>query len=97
MAIFQMKIVYYFKPTWRPSLCTLLTAILLILSGCTGLPVSGTIGGQTIETRVDSEVARYYLTNYLADKRTDPLLDTRIDRVYQQANGSLPNREDLKS
>jgi len=96
MAIFQMKIVYYFKPTWRPSLCTLLTAILLILSGCTGLPVSGTIGGQTIQTRVDSEVARYYLANYLADKRTDPLLDKRIDRVYQQANGSLPNRDDLK-
>jgi len=77
--------------------CTLLTAILLIfLLSCAGLPVSGTIGGHRIETRVDSEVARYYLANYLAGKHNDPLLDTRIDRVYQQANGSLPNREDLK-
>jgi hypothetical protein len=67
-----------------------------MLLGCAGLPVSGNIGGQSIETRVDSEVARYYLANYLAQKRTDPLLDMRIDRVYQQANGSLPNRDDLK-
>ena len=33
--------------------------------GCAGLPVTGTIGGQTIETRVDSKVARYFLANYL--------------------------------
>ena len=33
----------------------------LILPGCAGLPVRGSIGGQTIETRVDVEVARYYL------------------------------------
>jgi hypothetical protein len=82
--------------TWRFSLSTLWVAVLLMLSGCAGLPVSGTIGGRTIETRVDSEVARYYLANYLADKRSDPLLDTRIDRVYQQANGGLPDRDDLK-
>jgi hypothetical protein len=82
--------------TWRFSLSTLPTAVLLLLLGCAGLPVSGTIGGRAIETRVDSEVARYYLANYLAEKRSDPLLDTRIDRVYHQANGSLPNRDDLK-
>ena len=64
--------------------------------GCAGLPVTGTIGGQTIETRVDSEVARYFLANYLADKHTDPVLDKRIDRVYQKSNGSLPNRQDLE-
>ena len=40
-------------------------------------------------------MARYYLVNCLADKHSDPLLDTRIDRVYQQANGGLPNRDGL--
>src|SRR4030095_13750495 len=74
---------------------TLLSAFLL-LSACAGLPVRGTVGGQAIETRVDTEVARYYLANYLGGKRSDASLDERIDRVYQGANGNLPDRADLK-
>ena len=42
---------------------------------------------QTIETRVDSEAARYYLGSYLAGERNDAALNERIDRVYQSANG----------
>ena len=74
---------------------TLLSAFLL-LSACAGLPVRGMVGGQTIETRVDSEVARYYLANYLAGKRSDTSLDERIDHVYQSVNGNLPDRSELK-
>jgi hypothetical protein len=77
-------------------LAAFLSGFLLLLSGCAGLAVRGTVGGQMIETRVDSEVARYYLANYLAGKRDDAALDERIDRVYQNANGALPNRDDLK-
>ncbi len=73
-----------------------LSGFLLLLSACAGLPVRGTVDGQTIETRVDSEVARYYLASYLAGKHSNPALDERIDRVYQNANGNLPNRDDLK-
>ncbi|HEX7229740.1 MAG TPA: hypothetical protein VF452_05060 [Candidatus Binatia bacterium] len=80
----------------RVSLCTFGATLVLMLLGCAGLPVSGAIGGRAIETRVDSEVARYYLANYLSGKHGDPPLDTRIDRVYQRANDSLPNRDDLK-
>ena len=76
-------------------LTTLLFALLL-LSACAGLPVHGRVGMQTIDTRVDSEVARYYLGSYLAGERSDPALDERIDRVYQGANGSLPDRSELK-
>lgn len=54
------------------------------------------VGGQAIDTRVDSEVARYYLGSYLAGKRTDAALDERIDRVYQSANAHLPDRSELK-
>ncbi|HSE84949.1 MAG TPA: hypothetical protein VLJ79_01870 [Candidatus Binatia bacterium] len=78
--------------TW---LITLLFALLL-LSACAGLPVRGRVGMQTIETRVDSEAARYYLGSYLAGERSDTALDERIDRVYQSANGSLPDRNELK-
>jgi hypothetical protein len=59
---------------------------LLLLSAC-GLPVRGRAGMQTIETRVDSEAARYYLESYLAGERNDAAFDERIDRVYQSANG----------
>src|SRR5215470_13526503 len=76
--------------------CIAYLSMLLLLGACAGLPVNGTVGGQVINTRVDSEVARYYVENYLAGKRSDALLDERIDRVYQNANGALPNRDDLK-
>jgi hypothetical protein len=69
---------------------------LLLLSSCAGLRVSGVVGGQAIDTRVDSEVARYYLGNYLAGKHTNAALDERIDRVYQRANSHLPDRSELK-
>lgn len=69
---------------------------LLLLPGCAGLAVRGMVGGQAIESRVDSEAARYYLEDYLAGKHTDEVLDDRIDRVYQGANGHLPDRNDLK-
>jgi hypothetical protein len=75
---------------------TVLLSAFLSLTACAGLPVRGSVGGQTIETRVDSEVARYYLGNYLAGKRGDALLDERIDRVYRNADGELPDRNDLK-
>src|SRR5215475_10885396 len=70
--------------------------ILVWLTACAGLPVRGSVGMQSIDTRVDSEVARYYLGNYLAGERRDAVLDERIDRVYQSDNGSLPDRNQLK-
>jgi hypothetical protein len=91
-----MKISCYVQDELANPLVPLLTAILLMLPGCAGFPVSGTIGGQAIETRVDSEVARYYLANYLPGRHTDPVLDQRIDRLYEQANDRLPDRKDLK-
>jgi hypothetical protein len=84
------------KMVCRSLNCAMFLFALLVLAACAGLPVRGIVDGQALETRVDSEAARYYLANYLADKRHDVLLDQRIDRVYQNANGSLPSRDDLK-
>src|SRR4029453_3399929 len=78
------------------SVIIILLSGLLLLTSCAGLPVRGMVAGQTIETRVDSEVARYYLGSYLAGKRSDAVLDARIDSVYQNADGSLPDRNELK-
>jgi len=77
------------------SFTSILFAVLALV-GCAGLPVHGSIEGQPIDSRVDSEVARYYVENYLADKRVDATLDQRIDQLYQNGNGTLPNRDELK-
>jgi hypothetical protein len=61
-----------------------------------GYPARGRVGGQSIETRVDSEAARYYLTSYLAGTRGDPALDERIDAAYLGAAARLPDRGELK-
>src|SRR5262245_4671863 len=79
-----------------PLIIILLSGLLLLTSCAAGLPVRGMVGGQTIETRVDSEVARYYLGSYLAGKHSDAALDERIDRVYHGSDGSLPDRNQLK-
>lgn len=73
-----------------------LLAALISVPACAGLPARGQIGGRNIETRVDSEVARYYLANFLSGSRADALLDRRIERIYQNTLGELPNRDDLK-
>jgi len=76
-----------------PALCFVLFSV---LPACSGIPVRGTIAGQTIDSRVDSEVARYYLANYLPGTRSDPALDARIDQAYKEINGSVPGRTELK-
>ena len=75
---------------------TVISAALLLLPACTGVPARGSVAGQTLETRVDSEIARYFLTNYLAGKRDDARLDARIDRIYRNGHGGLPERAQLK-
>lgn len=71
-------------------------SLLVLLAACAGLPVRGKVGEQTIDTRVDSEAARYYLASYLAGERGDAALDERIDKVYRSAHNGLPDRNELK-
>lgn len=82
------------------NLLSIKTAWLLIvalnMAACAGLPARGQVGGRIISTRVDSEVARYYLANYLSGQRADLALDARIDGVYRNATGKLPDRDELK-
>ncbi len=75
-------------------ICRFLT--LLLIPACAGLPVRGRIGGQAIDTRVDAEVARYYLASYLAGQRNNPLLDGRITDAYKNTRNDLPDRAELK-
>ena len=69
---------------------------LLLLSSCAGLPVRGTVGGQTFETRVDSEVARYYLEAISPAITAMPRSMSVSIASTRAANGHLPDRNELK-
>lgn len=51
--------------------------------------------GEHIETTVDSEMARYYLEEYLPDKNGAGDLHEKIAVVYRQYDKALPSREEL--
>ena len=77
--------------------------ILLLLflgsSGCSSLPkypVHSQLLGETINTTVDSDFARYYLDTYLQGKRLKPEYDQQIDKIYKTQGNSLPTRDELK-
>ena len=74
--------------------CMFLTQ--LLSAACAGLPAHGRIGGQVVDTRVDAEVARYFLVSYLAGRRDKPALDARITEAYKNTRNELPDRAELK-
>ena len=70
----------------------------LFLTGCgstSNIPAKGEFLGENIATTVDSEVARYYLEEYLQDKSKKGELYEKIAAVYRLYNNSLPSREEL--
>lgn len=71
------------------------------LVACAGLskrvPVSGTLAGVRIETTVDSDVARYYVEDYLAGHNTNASLHARIDTLHAEYASHLPDRYELKA
>jgi hypothetical protein len=84
----------------RSIACTVVALCGVLAAGCAlfapGIPVRGMVAGQPLETRVDSEVARYYLASYLSGKRGDHQLDARIDGAYRNYSNAFPDRNDLK-
>ena len=73
-----------------------LLAASCLLPACAGLAVRARIGGQSLDTRVDSEAARYFLSSYLAGQMNDALLHGRIAEVYRRTPDNLPDRDELR-
>jgi hypothetical protein len=57
----------------------------LFLSACAARPAAltarGTVGLDQLTSAVDSPLAAYYLSHYLAGERADPKLDSQIDQL----------------
>lgn len=61
------------------------------------VPVRAGVNGQEIVTTVDSEIAAYYVAEYLSGRRSRPELDSRIDAVHGHSGSGLPSRNFLKN
>jgi len=73
--------------------------LLFVLASCANAPtypVDTVIFDESLETRVDSPLAKYYLEAYLQGDNSNPILHNRIVALYQQQDGRVPSREELK-
>ncbi|MBI3351675.1 MAG: hypothetical protein HY036_03775 [Nitrospirae bacterium] len=66
------------------------TILLFVLTlGCSTnfpkIPAEGSMHGHMLRTTVDSEIARYYLEAYLADKKTNTQFDKQIETALESA------------
>ena len=87
------------KKIYAPDFAIIVLPLQIFLEACSftpRFPVESKFLGETISTTVDSEVARYYLENYLLGSRLSPDLDTRIGELYNQQKEAIPTREELK-
>lgn len=71
----------------------------LFISGLTEASdhARGVLSKKHIDAEVDSEVARYYLQEYLSGVRHKPALDSDIDSLLFVLRGTVPSRRTMKS
>jgi hypothetical protein len=81
---------------WAFGTLVLIVSIFLIFyNKPTRISVKGEFLGIKISTTVDSEVARYYVEEYVHGKNEKQELHERIDELYVQYRKSLPSRVEL--
>lgn len=68
-----------------------LLALALLACGASlpRISAQGMIHGQSLETTVDSRLAKYYIEHYLAGERTHPEWDSRLDELHRR-HGAKP-------
>lgn len=62
----------------------------------TRFPVTTIFQGQRLSTTVDSELAKYYLEQYLTETRTSPQWHAALDSIHDSTPGRIPTLEQLK-
>ena len=86
-------------------LCRVRIALVLILlcpisTGCAPtvpkITTTAEFAGKIVKTTVDSHIAKYYLENYLQNKKTNPDFDQLIDEIHDAPQHAIPSREQLK-
>ncbi len=73
--------------------------VALAFSACSippRVPAVGTLAGQAVATTVDSELAKYYLENYVRGRRIDPERDAVIDSAVGEVRADPTDREAMR-
>jgi hypothetical protein len=93
-------IVWLWPSMRRGVLCILCLLAASYLTACIAppdrVPAAGELGGQKVDTTVDSQIARYYLEQYLAGDKTNAALHARIRSLEQKITGKGLNRARLQ-
>lgn len=85
-------------PARAASMCALGAGALLVLSACASVPqwpARATAFGESVDTTVDSPIARYYLERHLNGPRGDEAFDARIGELQRRYAAARPGREEL--
>jgi len=77
--------------------CVLACLLLGACSAIPRIPAKGEFFGQRVDTTVDSEIARYYLEDYLQGRNEARAMDEQISALYGAHGKSVPSREELKA
>lgn len=83
----------------------LIALLCLLLCACSSraqdpppaIPAAGQLAGERLQTRVDSDAARYLLEDYLQGRRQRPSVDAALAALDRQRAGALPTRAQLHS
>ncbi|HPH14215.1 MAG TPA: hypothetical protein PLC34_10495 [Burkholderiaceae bacterium] len=71
----------------------------LMLTSCTSTPdiaAKARVFGIAVDTKVDSDVARYYLEQHLQGTHSNPVLTDAIERLHTVHGQGIPTREELR-
>ena len=71
----------------------------LMLTSCTSTPdiaAKARVFGIAVDTKVDSDVARYYLEQHLQGTHSNPVLTDAIERLHTVLGQGIPTREELR-
>lgn len=71
----------------------------LMLTSCMSTPdiaAKARVFGIAVDTKVDSDVARYYLEQHLQGIHSNPVLRDAIERLHTVHGQGIPTREELR-
>lgn len=76
--------------------CILVCLFLEACSHIPAIPAKGEVFGESVETTVDSEMARHYLESHLQINNKNSDIDQQISTLQLQHKNTLPSRQELK-
>lgn len=76
---------------------TLLSLMLCSCMSTPGIAVKAKVFGISVDTTVDSEIARYYLEQHLQGSQSNPLLTEAIEKLHTVHGQAIPTREELRT